>query len=555
MTSWHSYPQIFALGHRYITDLLLDPVLVEEKVDGCVVPEAKILTTALHYVEAGSLRVGEELIGFTDTTNNPTLERSTVTAAIPIRKACSYLVFHDGREITASNDHPWLVRGKSNNLKQWKLTSDLELDDELVGLPLWQHESSWKSGYIAGMYDGEGSLVRHGNGRTLSFYQKTGPELDVVAEILQQRVFHVSVDVRQRNPLHKPSGSIILRGGGWPEIMRFLGIFRPQRLLAKAEEKVWSGSPTNGLLRPRLIHKEGVGTRTVIGLSTSTNTYIAEGMLCHNSQFSFGKFVDEAGNEFIRCRSKGAEINVLAPERMFKNGVEYVQSIQHKLTVGWTYRGEYLCKPKHNALIYDRVPKNNIILFDINTAEEAYVSYEQLEIKARALDLEVVPRMYEGMVTDIHYFRSLLDTTSILGGQKVEGVVIKNYARFGQDKKVLLGKFVSEAFKEVHNREWKAANPTQNDVIFKLIESLKTPARWNKAIQHMRETGKLDDSPKDIGLLMKEIPQDVEKEEVEYIKQKLYEWAWPHIRRGVIAGLPEYYKEELMKRQFSESTL
>ena len=34
MDSWHSYPQIYALGHRYITELLLDPVLVEEKIDG-----------------------------------------------------------------------------------------------------------------------------------------------------------------------------------------------------------------------------------------------------------------------------------------------------------------------------------------------------------------------------------------------------------------------------------------------------------------------------------------------------------------------------------------
>lgn len=32
--SWHSYPSTFALGHRAIADLLLDPVLVEEKVDG-----------------------------------------------------------------------------------------------------------------------------------------------------------------------------------------------------------------------------------------------------------------------------------------------------------------------------------------------------------------------------------------------------------------------------------------------------------------------------------------------------------------------------------------
>lgn len=34
MDSWHSYPSIFAIGHRALAELLLDPVIVEEKVDG-----------------------------------------------------------------------------------------------------------------------------------------------------------------------------------------------------------------------------------------------------------------------------------------------------------------------------------------------------------------------------------------------------------------------------------------------------------------------------------------------------------------------------------------
>lgn len=109
---------------------------------------------------------------------------------------------------------------------------------------------------------------------------------------------------------------------------------------------------------------------------------------------------------------------------------------------------------------------------------------------------------------------------------------MKNYARFGRDKKALLGKFVSEAFKEVHAKEWKTSNPSNGDIILQITGTLKTAARWNKAVQHLREAGKLEDSPRDIGLLMKEVPTDIEKEEVDYIKDKLYEYAWPHIRRG-----------------------
>ncbi len=269
------------------------------------------------------------------------------------------------------------------------------------------------------------------------------------------------------------------------------------------------------------------------------------------SQFSFGRYQTEHG-VILKCRSKGAEINIVAPDNMFKNAVEYVQSIEQELILNWTYRGEYLKKPKHNTLVYDRIPKNHIMIFDIAIGEETYLDPVQKHAEATRIGLEVVPILAAGVINEMDAFRKLLDTVSRLGGQKIEGVVVKNYVRFGLDKKILLGKFVSEAFKEVHNKEWKATHPGKMDIVQSLIESLKTPARWNKALQHLREAGQITDSPKDIGLLMKEVPTDIEKEEIEFIKTKLYEWAWPHIRRGTVGGLPEWYKEQLLAKQFEE---
>ncbi len=268
------------------------------------------------------------------------------------------------------------------------------------------------------------------------------------------------------------------------------------------------------------------------------------------SQFSFGVF-EHADGKDLRCRSKGAQLNIIAPDSMFQRGVEVVKILADQLHVGWTYRAEYLMKPKHNSLAYDRIPRNHIMIFDINTGEESYLSYDEKAAESERIGLEIVPRMFEGVIADVQQFRGLLDTVSCLGGQKIEGVVIKNYQRFGRDKKVLLGKFVSEAFKETHAKEWKASNPNRSDVVEALITSLKTDARWHKAVQHLREAGKLEDSPRDIGLLMKEVPADVAKEETDYIKDKLYEWAWPQIRRGIIGGLPEWYKDRLLERQFT----
>ena len=261
------------------------------------------------------------------------------------------------------------------------------------------------------------------------------------------------------------------------------------------------------------------------------------------SQFSFGII-----NGNFRCRSKGAQINAEYPEQMFKEGVEIAKTLPIK--DGWTYRAEYLQKPKHNSLAYDRIPNNHLILFDINTAEEEYLSYEEKRAEADRIGLETVPLLFHGKIDEPQKLLDLLSTVSILGGQNIEGFVIKNYKRFGADKKALMGKYVSEAFKEVHSNEWKNSNPNNGDIIQRLIMGLKTPARWSKAVQHIRERGELTDSPKDIGNLIKEVQHDIVTECKDEIKDALYQYAIKHIQRGVVGGLPEWYKEELMKKQF-----
>ena len=258
------------------------------------------------------------------------------------------------------------------------------------------------------------------------------------------------------------------------------------------------------------------------------------------SQFSFGVFEDG-----FRCRSRGAQINPEFPEQMFQEAVEVAKSLP--LKEGWTYRAEYLKKPKHNTLAYDRVPDKHIIIFDINTGEEEYLTYEQKVKESVRIGLEVVPILTHGRIDSPASLLALLELPSILGGQKIEGVVVKNYHRFGPDKKVLMGKYVSEAFKEVHGGE---CNPTNRDVIDRLVLAYKTPARWQKAVQHLRERGTLTDSPKDIGALIKEVQTDVAEECGDEIRDALYQHAISHIRRGIVGGLPEWYKQELMKKQF-----
>lgn len=268
------------------------------------------------------------------------------------------------------------------------------------------------------------------------------------------------------------------------------------------------------------------------------------------SQFSFGVFDGE-----LRCRSKGKELVLDAPEKMFLKAIETVRELQPLLRDGWTYRGEYLQKPKHNVLAYDRVPAKNIVLFDVNTGEEAYLPPEEKQGEASRLGLECVPILHFGRLESLAWLQGLLARASVLGGAKIEGVVVKSRTRFGADGKALMGKFVSEEFKEVHAGEWRVANPLAGDVIADLISRLRTPARWQKAVQHLRERGALTESPKDIGSLIREVQTDTGNECLHEIHDALWAWAWPKIERGIIAGLPQWYKEELAKMQFINKEL
>lgn len=265
------------------------------------------------------------------------------------------------------------------------------------------------------------------------------------------------------------------------------------------------------------------------------------------SQFSFGRFGDE-----VKVRSKGQQMEPTAPEALFEPAVKWVLDNQAMLVDGWTYRGEFLGKPKHNSLAYERHPKNHIILFDINTSEEKYLPSMYRENEAMRLGLEAVPVIWQGPGSDLNeaMVQQFMKELSVLGGQPIEGIVVKNYTEFGPDKKVLMGKHVSEQFKEVHEKEWKSSNPSGLEFIQSLAESYRTPARWSKAVQHLKESGRLDGSPKDIANLMKEAVQDVESECSQEIRDKLFEYAWPKIKRSVIKGLPEWYKGELLTKQF-----
>lgn len=295
-----------------------------------------------------------------------------------------------------------------------------------------------------------------------------------------------------------------------------------------------------------MLHSYGsiyaLGHKAVLNIFDGTEVEVTEKV--DGSQISFGIIEGE-----LMIRSKNQAIVGDLGNNMFRKGVEEITMRQEILTPGFIYRGEYLSKPKHNTLCYERVPTGNIVIYDIEKGQgsEDYMNYVDRNKEAVRINFDHVPVFLRGANINFDLVKGQLERDSYLGGVKVEGVVVKNYNLFTEDKKIAKAKFVSTEFKEKHVKEWGESNPGQKDIIQQLIESLRTEARWQKSVQHLRDDGKLEGSPRDIGNLIKEAQADILKEEEDEIKETLYNHFRGQILRGSIRGLPEWYKEELAK--------
>ena len=274
------------------------------------------------------------------------------------------------------------------------------------------------------------------------------------------------------------------------------------------------------------------------------------------SQFSFGVAPDGT----VAMRSRNNAVYESAEGKLFASAAVWVRELhrQGKLDSNLIYRGEVLHARHHNALTYGRVPKHNVILFDAELANEEgrFITRQELEAEAERMDLEVVPVVIDGVdYPTLQILDGWLKTESVLGSVLIEGIVMKpqhpDHTQFGRDGKALIGKYVSESFKETHAKNWGESQPKAGkDIVQHVAETVCTPVRWEKVLYHMREDGLLTNEPKDIGPGIKKIQEDVIAECTEMMKDLLLQNFQKDILRTCIRGFPEWYKRRLVEASF-----
>lgn len=257
------------------------------------------------------------------------------------------------------------------------------------------------------------------------------------------------------------------------------------------------------------------------------------------SQFSF--WLDDSGK--LRARSKRVELDINESTGLFALALGTVRRLAKlkMLREGFVYRAEAFAGPRHNSIKYGRVPTGGMVLYDIEVADgtQKYMTCDDVKTVAECFGVEPCRTYIYGEASPCE-LPCLLKHESTLGGSLIEGVVIKNYAKYGRDGKVLMGKLVRAEFKEQNRVTHAKAGAVET-----LIERFRCDARWRKAVEHLRDDGALTGEARDIPALLKEVQRDLVDEEGDEIKEALWSHYKREILRGVTKGLPEWYKSTL----------
>lgn len=262
----------------------------------CPSPDHLILKSNLTWVRADSLSPGDELIAFDDELKEGKGRkfRTSLVNSCPIVQKPRYKVTTSEGVVVVSEHHPFLVK-LGNRPHKWRKVEDLRPGNRIVcvGRP-WQIDETREGGYLAGQYDGEGTLnitykeESGSHGFRVNWVQAVGSVAQYVESLLRQRGYNVAVYTSQpkgkgKHGKYKKKVSLNIRGGRW-ENLKLLGSLRPLRLLSHPRlQDAWQGCTLHTTEYSRVVAVEPIGVGPVVALDTTTKTFIGEGMLQHNT--------------------------------------------------------------------------------------------------------------------------------------------------------------------------------------------------------------------------------------------------------------------------------
>ena len=324
----HAIYEGFKEIHLYGVDML-------QAEEYCVGPETLVLTADLRWIPAGDLKMGDVLIGFDeDTPKQYSLRRwlpTTVEVVQRLRRPGRRIHLEDGRTIMCSAEHRWLVR--SGNAIVWRTTDELVYPGHrryLRGRPsrlmklidTWTEDRSWDAGYVAASVDGEGHLGQTVHRESGGVFMQVGfaQRENAMAREFEAALSRLDYDFSKRQTSVAKSVNAYQLRGGRTEALRFLGSIRPRRLLDQFKVGALGFMKIHGVDDDAVpvAYVEDIGEQEVVGLRTSTGTFIADGFATHNSY-------QRSGCEYYSgvCRGRGIKLYIPPTSALCKAGYVY----------------------------------------------------------------------------------------------------------------------------------------------------------------------------------------------------------------------------------------
>jgi hypothetical protein len=259
----------------------------------CLDPDTRVLKSDLTWVRIADLQPGDHVVGVDEQIAAGSQRRmrdATVEAVWKTTKSALRLTFDDGSSVVCSADHRWLAKDRGSGNTHWRTAGRMKVGNLIKHVvDPWETDNTFEGGYLSGIFDGEACVSGyHGRtGQSVFFSQNPGPVLDYTLDLMRQKGF-----TPQRHNTGVPEGTAEQwTTDGVSEHMRFLGTFRPIRLMPKSH-RVWDGVAMRGGAtpsgRPRAhSHKtitgiEHLPAQELVDITTTTRTFLAEGLVSHN---------------------------------------------------------------------------------------------------------------------------------------------------------------------------------------------------------------------------------------------------------------------------------
>ena len=298
-------------GLQFHADYKADGTRITGIIAGsCLAPWHKVLTADLRYIPLLDIKVGDKLVSFDEhlgmsSARSRRYKTGTVTNVRISKGEMFDVTLSSGKVFRSTKDHLWLTNN-CMGVRRWQQTQNLKtgvngtkinrLFDE------WEESYTYDAGWLAGMYDGEGSLYSR---KTTGGYctQLAISQSESHNPALCDKLVKLHDDLGFKlNPMRVTGHTTGWRiSGGQSEIARFIGTIRPDRILSKFTPELL-GNLTSKYPKEleHIVSVVPVGEDYYVEIEIDATTMIVEGYPHHNCYEHNEDYMGPQGNKHFR---------------------------------------------------------------------------------------------------------------------------------------------------------------------------------------------------------------------------------------------------------------